>query len=327
MTQNVAVIGVGRMGKYHCRVLSRLGRLKAISDLVESEIGNQYQVPFYTDYKEMLKKHPEIEGVIIATPTFTHTKIAKDLLGFKQIKSILIEKPVAETIEQAKQLEEELKKTNINVSVGHIEVYNPVVQRMLKLLREDHIIGKIRTVLFQRRGAVSDGRLESIGDVYQDIGIHDFDIASRFLPQGTYSVVASSIHHEQTGIINSSSVLFYNQNISCTFLFSREYAGKIRKIEIEGEKATMTVDLLDQFIEIKELKVASGDTKSITIPFGSGERIKVYGEPLLEEIWNFIDTIEGKPPLVDIQSGIKAISFVEVVRKAEESKKILQYEI
>ncbi|OLS27537.1 MAG: Inositol 2-dehydrogenase/D-chiro-inositol 3-dehydrogenase [Candidatus Heimdallarchaeota archaeon LC_3] len=326
MVKNIAVIGIGRMGRYHCRILSRLGRLTAVCDVIPPEsAGKEYNIPIYTDYHEMMKKHPEIKGIIIATPTEHHTSVAEDLLSYDQLKAILIEKPIAHSIEAAEKLKEKVKKTEIKVSVGHIEVYNPVVQRMFHLLKTNDIVGEIRSVLFQRRGAVSDGRLDSIGDVFQDIGIHDFDIASRFLKSGNFSVIASALTHQD--IINSATVVFTGNNINCTFLLSREFAGKTRKIEIEGTKATMVVDLLDQFIEIRQLGIAKGDTKSISIPFGSGERIKVYGEPLFEEITNFLDTINQKEPLVDIDAGIRAFSLVEVVRKASYEKKIVQFNL
>jgi predicted dehydrogenase len=323
MTKNIGLIGIGRMGRYHGRVLSRLGRLVAVCDVNPPENASiEYNAPIYTDYHEMIKKHPEIEGIAIATPTEHHTSIAENLLKYKQLKALLIEKPISHSIESAENFKKLVKETDIKVSVGHIEVYNPVVQRMFQLLKENDIVGKIRSVLFQRRGAVSDGRLDSIGDVYQDIGIHDFDIASRFLPKGEYSLVASSISHNE--IINSATVILSSKNINCTFLLSREFAGKTRKIEIEGSKATMVVDLLDQFIEIRQLGIAKGDTKSISVPFGSGERIKVYGEPLLEEISNFLDTLDGKEPLVDIESGIRALSLVKAVRKASYEETILK---
>ena len=264
MTPKIAVIGVGRMGRYHCRVLSRLGCLGAICDSFQSQkTFEEYNVPFFTHYHEMLTQLPEIQGVIIATPTETHVAVAKDLLQYPQLKAILVEKPIARTIAEATELQQIAAKSKIKISVGHIEVYNPVVQRMIEMIRSN-AIGEPRTIVFQRRAAISDGRLESIGDVFQDIGIHDFDIACRLLPKGSYHLLTSAITYQN--IINAATVVLYGKNTACTFIFSREYAGKVRKIEIEGSKATMIVDLLDQFIEIRQLGVLKGDTQPITVP-------------------------------------------------------------
>lgn len=315
------------MGRYHVRVLSRLHSLCAIVDSNE-EIENQIRdqsgsLPYFTDYREMIEC-VEPDGVILSIPTQYHYPIAKDLLENFSLKGLLIEKPVTSTIEEAESLLDIIKNnSSTSVSVGHIEVHNPIITKILTLI-EQKTIGKIRSIIFQRRGAVSDGRLESIGDVYQDIGIHDFDIATRFL-SGTYQLSAFSIEHNN--LINSSTVVLHSKskNINCTFLISREFAGKIRSIEIEGTRATMIANLLDQHVIIRQLGIAKGDTNSISVPFGSGEQIKVYGEPLLFQIWHFLDTMNGAQPLVSILDGIKSLKIVESARQS--SKTGMQVEI
>ena len=317
--KKIAVIGTGRMGKIHIRVLSRLGVLCAISDVNEAEakkISQEFNnVPYFKDYNEMIKKIKP-NGVIIATPTFLHFTIAKDILNNYELEGLLIEKPVSSTLAEGMELQEYIEKSGkkTKVTVGHIEVFNPVVTRMLQIF-ENGAIGELRTLIFQRRGAVSDGRLESIGDVFGDIGIHDFDIASRLL-KGSFKLTAHSLKH--SNIINSSTITLYNEKSICSFHLSREYAGKKRQIEIEGTSGTMIVDLLDQYVTIRQLGIAKGDTKSITIPYGSGEIIKVYGEPLLEEIWQFIDTMDGAEPLVSIKDGLKGLKMIEAARESSE---------
>lgn len=318
-TKRIALIGTGRMGKIHMRVLFRLGVLVGISDInkesLEEISKNIPGIPYFTDYKEMINTiHPD--GVIIATPTKLHYPIAKDLVENFSLKGILVEKPVCNTLVEAEDLVELAKKSKTKITVGHIEVFNPVVSKMLDLFNQG-VLGDLRTLIFQRRGAVSDGRLDSIGDVFGDIGIHDFDIASRFL-HGKFQLRAISLTHQSNNIFNSSTVTLHNGNVMCIFHLSREYAGKKRQIEIEGTKATMVVDLLDQYITIRQLGIAKGDTKSITIPYGSGETIKVYGEPILEEIWQFIDTMskEETQPLVSLADGLKGLKMIEYSRKS-----------
>jgi UDP-N-acetylglucosamine 3-dehydrogenase len=315
--QKIVVIGTGRMGRIHIRVLDRLGVLAGLSDIDPSakEIAKNFgNVPFYQDYSKMVTELSP-DGAIISVPTNLHFKIAKGLLENYKLKAILIEKPVCNTIEEALELKEISEKSKTKVTVGHIEVFNPVVMKMLELFKAG-VIGHVRSLIFQRRGAVSDGRLDSIGDVFGDIGIHDFDIASRII-SGNFKLTAHSLPHEKSNIINVSTVVLTNNDLICTFHLSREYAGKKRQVEIEGTKATMIVDLLDQYIIIRQLGIAKGDTKSISIPYGSGEHIKVYGEPLLEEIWQFLDTVQrGSNPLVTIDDGIKGLRMIELVRKA-----------
>lgn len=307
------------MGRYHVRVLSRLGALAAIVDTNEEngrKMADENGTQFFTDYRTMLDE-VQPNGVIMATPTHLHFPILEDLLKNYSLDGILVEKPVSSTIEEGQQLLRLAKDSSTAVSVGHIEVYNPVVKRAIEMVQQG-TLGELRTLFFQRRGAVSDGRLESIGDVYQDIGIHDFDIASRFL-NGPAKVSAFALNYGDSDIINTSTVVLHTDDMICTFLLSREYAGKVRRVELEGTKATMVVDLLDQYAQVRQLGIAKGDTKSISVPYGSGEHIKVYGEPLLEEIWQFLDTMSGTTPLVGIEDGIRGLKMVEAAREAAKS--------
>lgn len=318
----IVVIGTGRMGRIHIRVLARLGVLAALADInpeakkIAKEFGD---IPFFQDFKEMITVLSP-DAAIIAVPTHLHFPIAKDILENYNLKGLLIEKPICSKIEEALELKKISENSPTKITVGHIEVFNPVVTKMLDLFKQN-VIGHVRSLIFQRRGAVSEGRLESIGDVFGDIGIHDFDIASRIL-KGNFELTAHSLTHESSNIINVSTVTLTNADVICTFHISREYAGKKRKIEIEGTKATMIVDLLDQYVIIRQLGISKGDTKSISIPYGSGEHIKVYGEPLLEEIWKFIDTIQTEStPLVSIEDGIKGLRMIEEARKASKDGK------
>ncbi len=329
-SKRIAVIGTGRMGSIHLRVLHRLGVLVGISDINKEALVGLSQklgdVPYFDDYHQMIKEvNPD--GVIIATPTSLHYSITKDIIEHHNLAGILVEKPVCEFLSDAEKLIELAKHTKTKITVGHIEVFNPVVTKMLEFFKQN-VIGEIRTVIFQRRGAVSDGRLDSIGDVFGDIGIHDFDIASRFM-HGKFELKAISLKHPTNNAINASTVTLHNEKIICTFHFSREYAGKKRQIEIEGTKGTMIVDLLDQYLTIRQLGIAKGDTKSITIPYGSGETVKVYGEPILEEIWAFIDTmsIESIQPAVSIIDGYRGLQMIEYARESSKTGKTFSIEL
>ena len=76
---------------------------------------------------------------------------------------------------------------------------------------------------------------------------------------------------------------------------------------------------MTQIIELRSLEVSRGEKKlsAISVPFSNGEQVKVYGEPLLQESWNFIDCIRGEDnPVVSMDDGIKALKLVEAARKS-----------
>jgi predicted dehydrogenase len=292
------------------------------------KVGQQFKVPCFSSIEELANERKP-NGVIIAVPTHIHAEVALEVVSrLPSLKGLLIEKPVATSVEQAIDLQSKLQSKNIKTIVGHVEVYNPVISRIIEILNKEDI-GKPRSVLFQRRGAVAEARLGSIGDVYEDIGVHDFDVAMRLFPKGKLKLFASALTLNQIG--NSSIIVLTSQEeeFIVTFLMSREYAGKLRTIDIEGTKATLCANLLTQILELRSLEIARGEKEAsaIRIPFSNGEQIKVYGEPLLSEMWNLVDCIRGDgEPLVAIDDGINALKLVEAARKGIRTGKVIELE-
>ena len=166
------------MGYLHARLLNRLGVLDSIidSNLITAEkVGKRFDVPFYSDLESMLQERSP-NGVIIAVPTEFHSELTVEVINkIPNLKALLIEKPVTPTSKEAETLKSLLSSRNLAVIVGHIEVYNPVITRIIQIMNEG-IIGEIRSFLFQRRGAVGEKRIKILGDVYKDVGVNDFDV-------------------------------------------------------------------------------------------------------------------------------------------------------
>ncbi len=329
----ISVVGTGRMGFFHTRLLHRLGFLDSIvePDLEKaSKIGKEFNIPTFSTVEELSGKQ-EPNGVIVACPTPIHTKVSSEVISsLPSLKTLLIEKPIASSVKDALDFQNKIKGKDLKVIVGHVEVYNPVIGRIMDILKND-VLGKPRSILFQRRGAVAETRLESIGDVYEDIGVHDFDVAMRLFPKGKkIQLFSSALTLDNVG--NSSVIVLTSQeqDIFVTFLMSREYAGKLRTIDVEGTKATLCANLLTQMLEMRSLEIARGEnnSSSIRIPFSNGEQIKVYGEPLLAEIWNLVDCIRGvTEPLVTVEDGINALKLVEAARKSIKTGKVVNLDV
>lgn len=326
----VALIGVGKMGKFHLRVLNKLGILSAIMDVddkVRKEINEKYGIPVFDNIKDLMKTNKP-DAVVIATPTNLHFSIAKDLIGtYPFLKAILMEKPIAKEREEALKIKQLAKKHNVCIIVGHVEVYNPIVSRMIEIIKEDHL-GKIRNISFQRRGAVSVSRLPSIGDIFEDLGVHDFDIAAKLLKGhvklSCASLKKNSFHNTTTIIMDSSE-----QNIVCSFILSREYAGKKRQITVQGTKGTLIADLIAQTIKLRGLGKVIGDSISVSIPFKGGQLIKSFGEPLQEEILDLVKILKNpeKEPKVSIDDGINTLTIVEAARKSLSQENYIEVEL
>ncbi|MHA2224890.1 MAG: Gfo/Idh/MocA family oxidoreductase [Candidatus Hodarchaeales archaeon] len=329
----ISVIGTGKMGYYHARLLSRLGFLDSVVDSnpdTAKTVGNKFKKPFFTNLKD-LSKHQSPNGVIIAVPTTAHKSTAAEIIQYiPEVKAMLIEKPVAPSVKQAMELKSILRSTKIKTIIGHIEVFNPVISKIEEFLKMEGVLGDLRSVFFQRRGAVAETRIGTVGDVYEDVGVHDFDIALRLFMKGKLKLFSTAV--KLNGLDNSSVIVISSEDkeLYVTFLMSREYAGKLRTIDMEGTKATLCANLLTQMLELRSLEVARGEknVSAIRIPFSTGEQIKVYGEPLLHEMWNLIDCIHTHTsPLVSLDDGINALKIVEAARKSIETKEVIQMKI
>src|SRR5215471_17987748 len=125
-----AVIGVGHLGKQHARLHAALGQegqsqFVGVCDIDEAranEIGNQYQVAAYADWQALIGK---VDAVSLAVPTESHAEIGSRLLACGI--HVLVEKPIARTVEEADQMIESAKNGGAILQVGHGERFNPAM--------------------------------------------------------------------------------------------------------------------------------------------------------------------------------------------------------
>jgi predicted dehydrogenase len=123
----VAVIGVGHLGKQHARLYAELPgvELVGVVDILKTraeEIAANYKTTAFTDYHELFGK---VDAVSLAVPTIDHARIGVDLLDHDI--DVLVEKPIASGIEQARALIEAAARSKRILQVGHVERFNPVV--------------------------------------------------------------------------------------------------------------------------------------------------------------------------------------------------------
>ncbi len=314
----IALIGYGNMGKFHARVLNKLGMLACIVEPSEknNELArDRYNVPVYTKIDQI---DDNTNAAVIAVPTQLHYKVLENVIQNKpSIKYFIVEKPLGINLDEAKHMQKMIQDNNKTVIVGHVEVYNPVITRFIEIINSGKY-GNVRSFMIVRKGSVSVERLKSLSGVLVDIGVHDFDIISRFI-SGYCKLYCTGL--TRNGSLNSAIVSIQNDNkFHGSIHLSREFAGKERKYIVECEDATINMDLIAQTITITGLKDAYGEYGSISIPHGAGSSIKVYGEPLQEEHLNFKNVISGKDkPIVSVSDGINALKIVDACNQSLES--------
>lgn len=300
----VGVIGVGAMGQHHVRIYNEMANvdLVGISDVSESrvkELSSQYGVPGFNDHTALLKQ--DLDAVSIAVPTTLHKQIGLDAIACGT--NILMEKPVSDTIENAKDLVNAASDAGVKLMVGHIERFNPAVMK-LKHIMDSGLLGKIVSISTKRVGPYNP-RIRDVG-VILDIGVHDIDIISYLYDKQVnevYAIAGSNIHSFED---YAAILLRFDHDFSGIVETNWLTPHKIRKLTAIGTKGVAYLDYIDQTVELHD-----------------GEWIRQAkvekSEPLKNELEYFIKSISsGMDPH---PSGSDGLHVLEVAKAAIRSHK------
>ncbi|MBI3034750.1 Gfo/Idh/MocA family oxidoreductase [Candidatus Woesearchaeota archaeon] len=324
---NVAVIGTGAMGKNHARVYSEIGNaeLVAVCDANKERaksISDLYNANCYTDYKEMLKKE-KIEAASVCVPTVLHKQVATDVI--KKKVNVLVEKPIAAAINDAREIINEAEKNKVKLMVGHIERFNPVVIELKKRIRKNQL-GKIYNVHCARMGPTAQ-RITDVG-VIIDLAIHEIDILKHLINskiKRVYAETAQRIHstHEDMLI---GTIRFENGVLGV--INSNWLTPKIvREISVAGENGMFVADYFKQELYFYENEFARRKLMhkfySMMVLEGKKRRIKIKNsEPLKNELVAFVGCCmsNGNVPITG-NDGLDALyvaqKFIESSKKNE----------
>lgn len=244
-----AVIGVGNMGKNHARSLHDMpeARLLAVADAnlaVAQGIAGQYGCEAFDDYRKVLAL-PGLQAVSVCVPTSMHTEVTMECL--RQGKHVLLEKPIAPTIEEGRQLQEYAKAQGLQLMVGHIERFNPAVLKVKELLERGEI-GRVVSIMARRVGVFPPQIKDA--NIAVDLAIHDLDVVNYLLgelPTMVYSDKRRNhIEHRE------DSVEFFLKYPSASAYVQANWITpvKIRKLNITGTDGYIEMDYIGQKIKL-----------------------------------------------------------------------------
>ncbi len=298
-----SVIGVGVMGQYHARIYSELEdvELVAIADLDEKrgrEISELYDAEYYSDYLEMINKEdPNLASVCV--PTSLHKEVGLEAL--KRGINILVEKPIASSIKEADELIKTAEEVDLKLMVGHVERYNPAVQKLKELLNKEEL-GKPILASTRRVGPFVP-RVRDVGIII-DTATHDIDVISYLVGSRVNTIFARAgkIRHklEDHAII----LMGFENGFSGSVEVNWFTPHKTRELTLTGTKAIAELDYITQ-----ELKIYEDEWTKIP-------KIEKK-EPLKLELQHFIECIKkDKKPLTDGTEGKK---ILDIALKATES--------
>ena len=304
----VGVVGVGHLGKEHARVAASLpdAELVGVYD-VRMDVAGRVAKELGTRALDSLEQLLSIaEAVSIAVPTTAHFEVASECIS--RGIHVLVEKPLAATVEEARALVEASQRHSVIVQTGHIERFNPIVQAALTVVREPRFIEGHRLSSFV-------GRSTDV-DVVLDLMIHDIDLALATVRSEIRSVEATGVPILSSNVdIANARILFENGAVA-NLTASRVSREKIRKIRFFARDSYISVDCLAGKAELyrKGLETRHGGEEwqweeSQIAPGIVRRTIAVSGqEPLRLELEHFVRCVtHGQRPAVDGMAGLKAM--------------------
>ena len=287
----VGVIGLGYLGKFHFEKYksNKSVNLTSIADINKKNLDlvDSNKVYRSTSFEDIIEK---VDAVSIVTPTITHFPIAKFFLENKV--HVLLEKPMTESVSEARKLNTIAKKSRCILQIGHLEQFNPAIRKLKSQLKTPEFIEVHRLCKFNPRAIDVD--------VVLDLMIHDIDIVLSLIDKDIKKISVSG-KKVITNLIDIANVrIEFKDNVVANLTASRISAKNERKMRIFLKNAYYSVDFINN--ELKRLmKNKNNSFETTNFQFKKSDSLN-------EEIKNFINTCYGKEKsMTSGQCGLKAL--------------------
>jgi predicted dehydrogenase len=295
----IGVIGLGYLGKFHYQkyAANKLVNLTAVvdTDIKNYSIIKEKGVLMFENFRDIVDK---VDAVSIVTPTVTHYKLAKYFLDNKI--HVLLEKPMTETVEQARKLNAIAKKNKCVLQIGHLEQFNPAIRKLRKSACKPQFIEVHRLCQYNPRA--------NDVDVVLDLMIHDIDIVLSIVNKKIENIEVSGkkILTKLTDIANVR--IKFEDNVVANLTASRISSKNERKMRIFSNNSYYSID----FINNKLKKIHKDKRNNFKVTDFNFKKTDV----LNDEINNFIKTCLGKETSMTTgTSGLEALIVAKKISK------------
>jgi predicted dehydrogenase len=307
---HAGVIGVGYLGRFHAQKWASLpgARLVGIADphlSARERAAAEFGVPVYEHYTDLLDK---VAAVSIVTPTPNHYAIAAACA--KRGIHVLLEKPMTETVAQAKKLIAAFSASGAVLQIGHLERFNAAILALEGQLGQVRFIESVRLAPFRERGTDVS--------VVLDLMIHDIDLIQSIVrvPLHSIEAIGRSVFSQDLDIANAR--LQFKNGCVANVTASRISLKTERKIRVFEDDAYWSVDLQQKILT--QIRRGAEGYKEGLPQVAMDERTFEQGDALRAEIESFVDAIVRKrQPVVTGTHGLEAlttaIKIAELVSK------------
>lgn len=304
------------MGTHHARVTATIRDVE-IALVVDSHepraraLAEPVGAAWATEMPDCLEG---VDTAVVALPTDLHKDYAGHLMA--EGVHVLVEKPLAGSVEEAQALVDAAEANGVVLMVGHVEQFNPAVVELQRWL--DDVVHVDATRVGPYSSRVQEG-------VVFDLMIHDLDIVRRIVGSPLLDVHATARRTRSATEDLACALLRFANGVTANLTASRISQDKVRQLEIVQATNTVSVDLLQPRVMIRRMSesefLVAPDARYrqsgvVEIPY-----LEAWGEPLLHEVRHFFSCVRtGEPPRVSGLDGLEAVRWAVRVAEAAQAE-------
>lgn len=309
----IGVVGAGHLGKIHLRQIKEIPeyQLAGFYDTdaaVANGVAAEFDVKAYPTLDELIDN---VDVVDVVVPTIHHYDCV--MMALKKSKHVFVEKPLASSINEAKNLVSLAHEANVKTQVGHVERFNPAFLAVKDMCDNPMFIEAHRLAQFNPRGTDVS--------VVLDLMIHDIDIVLSLVKSGVKRISASGVPIVSTTPDIANARIEFDNGCVANLTASRISLKKMRKIRMFQKDAYISVDMLTHRTEVVRIKdLPEGqehDPNSMVIDFGNtGHKKQVCldaptvapNNAIKMELSTFAEAIiNNHSTIITIEDGAKAL--------------------
>ncbi|CAN5253771.1 Gfo/Idh/MocA family oxidoreductase [soil metagenome] len=318
----VGVFGVGHLGKFHLNNWKEIKTVELVgfydpNDEIANAVIEKYKLKRFTDINSLLAK---IDAADIVAPTNYHFTLCE--AAIRAGKHVFVEKPLANTVDEGREIVKMAREAGIKVQVGHVERFNPAYMAIKDMKLKPGFIEVHRLAQFNPRGTEVS--------VILDLMIHDIDIILNVVKSDVKNIYASGVA-VMTDTPDIANVrIEFNNGCVANLTSSRISMKRMRKMRMFQKDAYIGIDFLEKKTEIIKLQEA-GDTDAFSFdletPSGEIKTIAILNpatpavNAIKEELNAFADSIlNNKPTVVSEIDGFVALEVAHrIIEKISSS--------
>ena len=310
----VGVFGTGHLGKFHLNNWKELEDVELVGffdpdDAVAKDVEEKYELKRYTDEATLIQACHVID---IVTPTQYHHRLCE--MAIKKGKHVFVEKPMANSIDEAKELVKLVKESKIKFQVGHVERFNPAFLAIQKEKLNPMFIEVHRLAQFNPRGTEVS--------VILDLMIHDIDAILSIVKSDVKTISASGVA-VMTDTPDIANVrIEFNNGCVANLTSSRISMKKMRKMRMFQKDAYIAVDFLEKKAEVIRLKTEKDENVfAFDIETPNGTKTIAIANPevpqvnaIKKELEEFVFAIRNNTqPIVNEIDGYRALEVAHQI--------------